>query len=187
MKTILSRLQVCALAAVAVALIGGAFMGPSFGQTAYQPVSTKAANTKAANTTAQQTSSSTRTAQTPTQSGKSATKAPASKLIDINSATVEQMKTLPGINDGLAQKIVEGRPYRVKTDLVRKKIIPQAAYNKIAGLVIARQTAAPKPKATAQNAPAKQTQARARAAAKAATHKALFTFPICNRLPRLDS
>jgi competence protein ComEA len=53
------------------------------------------------------------------------------------------MKTLPGINDGLAQKIVEGRPYRVKTDLVRKKIIRQAAYNKIAGLVIARQTAAP--------------------------------------------
>ncbi len=160
MKTILSRLEVCELAAIAVALIGGVFIEASFGQTTYQPVSTKAvstkeANTKAANTTAQQTSSSAKTTQTPTQSGKSATKAPASKLIDINSATVEQLKTLPGINDGLAQKIVEGRPYRVKTDLVRKKIIPQAAYNKIAGLVIARQTAAPKPKATAQNAPAK--------------------------------
>ena len=149
MKTILSRLPVCALAAIAVALIGGAFMGASFAQTTY-PASTKAANTKA-----QQTSSSAKTAQTPTQSGKSATKAPASKLIDINSATVEQLKALPGINDGLAQKIVEGRPYRVKTDLVRKNIIPQAAYNKIAGLVIARQTTAPKPKASAQNAPAK--------------------------------
>jgi competence protein ComEA len=150
MKTILSRLQVCALAALAVALIGGAFMGASFAQTTYPQ-----ANTKAANTKAQQTSSSAKTAQTPTQSGKSATKAPATKLIDINSATVEQLKTLPGINDGLAQKIVEGRPYRVKTDLVRKNTIPQAAYNKIAGLVIARQTAAPKPKASAQNAPAK--------------------------------
>ena len=150
MKTILSRLQVCAFAAIAVALIGGVFMGASFAQTTYPP-----ANTKAANTKAQQTSSSAQTAQTPTQSGKSATKAPASKLIDINSATVEQLKTLPGINDGLAQKIVEGRPYRVKTDLVRKNIIPQAAYNKIAGLVIAKQTAAPKPKASAQNAPAK--------------------------------
>ena len=149
MKTILSRLQVCVLAAIAVALIGGAFMGASFAQTTY-PASTKAANTKA-----QQTSSSAKTAQTATQSGKSATKAPASKLIDINSATVEQLKALPGINDGLAQKIVEGRPYRVKTDLVRKNIIPQAAYNKIAGLVIARQTTAPKPKASAQNAPAK--------------------------------
>ena len=143
MKTILSRLQLCALAAIAVALIGGAFMGASFAQSTN------------ANTKAQQTSSSAKTTQAPTQSGKSATKAPASKLIDINSATVEQLKTLPGVNDGLARKIVEGRPYRVKTDLVRKNTIPQAAYNKIAGLVIAKQTTAPKPKASAQNAPAK--------------------------------
>lgn len=150
MKTILSRLQVCGLAATAVALVGGVFMGASFAQTTYP-----AANTKAGSTKAQQTSSSAKTAQTPTQSGKSATKAPASKLIDINSATVEQLKTLPGINDGLAKKIVEGRPYRVKTDLVRKNTIPQTAYNKIAGLVIAKQTTAPKPKASAQNAPAK--------------------------------
>jgi competence protein ComEA len=150
MKTILSKVQVGALAAVGVVLIGGVFMGASSAQTIYL-----AANTKAANTKAQQTSSSAKTAQTPTQSGKSATKAPASKLIDINSATVEQLKTLPGINDGLARKIVEGRPYRVKTDLVRKDTIPQAAYNKIAGLVITKQTAAPKPKASAQNAPAK--------------------------------
>lgn len=150
MKTILSRLQVCALAAIAVALIGGLFIGASLAQT-----TSPAANTKAANTKAQQTSSSAKTAQTPPQSGKSSTKTPASKLIDINSASVEQLKTLPGINDGLAKKIVEGRPYRVKTDLVRKNTIPQAAYNKIAGLVIARQTAAPKPKASAQNAPAK--------------------------------
>jgi competence protein ComEA len=150
MKTILSRLQVCALAAIAVALIGGVIIEASFAQTTYPP-----ANTKAANTKAQQTSSSAKTAQTPAQPGKSATKAPASKLIDINSATVEQLKTLPGINDGLARKIVEGRPYRVKTDLVRKNTIPQAAYTKIAGLVIARQTTAPKPKASAQNTPAK--------------------------------
>jgi competence protein ComEA len=150
MKTILSRLQVCALAAIAVALIGGVLMGASFAQSTNPP-----ANTKAANTKAQQTSSSAKTTQAPAPSGKSATKAPASKLIDINSATMEQLKTLPGINDGLAQKIVEGRPYRVKTDLVRKNTIPQAAYNKIAGLVIAKQTTAPKPKASAQNAPAK--------------------------------
>jgi len=155
MKTIFSRLRVCALAAMAVALIGGVFVVASFAQTPYSPASTKAVSTKATNTTAQQTNSTGKAAQSPAQSGKTATKAPASKLIDINSATVEQLKTLPGINDGLAQKIVEGRPYRVKTDLVRKNIIPQAAYNKIAGLVIAKQTTAPQPKATTQNAPAK--------------------------------
>jgi competence protein ComEA len=150
MKAILSRLQAYASATIFVALIGGVFIGASFAQSSNPPVCTKAANTKT-----QQTTSSAKTAQAPAQSGKPAKKAPPSKLIDINSATVEQLKMLPGINDPLAQKIVEGRPYRVKTDLVRKNVIPQAAYNKIAGLVIAKQTTAPKPKATAQNAPAK--------------------------------
>jgi len=94
-------------------------------------------------------------ASSPGQTGKSAKTAVAQKLIDINSATADQLKALPGINDAYARKIVEGRPYRVKTDLVRKSVIPQAAYNKIASLVIARQTTAPKPKASTQNAPAK--------------------------------
>jgi len=155
MKSKFCERQVYLLIVIGAALICGMLPGASFAQTTYQPASTTAASTKAANTKAQQTSSSAKTAPAPAQSGKSATKAPASKLIDINSATVEQLKTLPGINDGLARKIVEGRPYRVKTDLVRKNTIPQAAYNKIAGLVIAKQTTAPKPKASAQNAPAK--------------------------------
>ena len=155
MKAILSRLQVYARATIFLALIGGVFIGGSFAQNTNPPGNTNAASTKAANTKTQQTTSSAKTAQAPAQSGKPAKKAPPSKLIDINSATVEQLKMLPGINDPLAQKIVEGRPYRVKTDLVRKNVIPQAAYKKIAGLVIARQTTAPKPKATAQNAPAR--------------------------------
>lgn len=63
------------------------------------------------------------------------------ELVDINTATRDQLKTLPGVGDAYADRIIKGRPYTAKNQLTQRGVLPTTTYSKIQTMIIARRTA----------------------------------------------
>lgn len=71
---------------------------------------------------------------------RSTTAVPKAEMVDINSATAAELKMLPGVSDSDATKIIEGRPYADKSQLVSKKAVSESTYAKIKDHVVAKQS-----------------------------------------------
>ncbi len=80
-----------------------------------------------------------------TSAKKMAKAAPAAHtMVDLNSASKEDLMKLPGIGDAIADKIVAGRPYKAKSELLKNKTVNAPTYSKIKGWVVAKQAPATK-------------------------------------------
>jgi DNA uptake protein ComE-like DNA-binding protein len=85
------------------------------------------------------TQSTTTTKTTTTRKHSSSSKESSSAKLDINSASQQELEALPGIGPATSAKIVQGRPYRAKSDLLKRKVVSRSEYDKIKDEIVAHQ------------------------------------------------
>ena len=107
------------------------------------PVMAQPATTTSPSTTSPSSTTApavTATPKAPASDARSTAASPKMDTVDINSATAAELKMLPGVSDNDAAKIIQGRPYSDKSQLVSKKVVSEPTYEKIKDHVVARQS-----------------------------------------------